>query len=85
MTFTLIGHYIEQGAEETDTEFLTRRADGGFDSTREFTIRLANTENGWRVDEFHSRFILTRFETKEAAPAGGGPLYACFTVSACGG
>ena len=54
VTFTLIGHYIEQGAEETDTEFLTRRADGGFDSTREFTIRLENTENGWRVDEFHS-------------------------------
>ena len=54
VTFTLIGHYIEQGAEETDTEFLTRRADGGFDSTREFTIRLVNTENGWRVDEFHS-------------------------------
>ena len=54
VTFTLIGHYIEQGTEETDTEFLTRRADGGFDSTREFTIRLVNTENGWRVDEFHS-------------------------------
>ena len=54
VTFTLIGHYIEQGAEETDTEFLTRRADGGFDSTRGFTIRLVNTENGWRVDEVHS-------------------------------
>ena len=54
VTFTLIGHYIEQGAEETDTEFLTRRANGEFDSTQEFTIRLENTENGWRVDEFHS-------------------------------
>lgn len=54
LTFTLIGHYIEQRAGETDTEFLTRRANGEFDSTQEFTIRLANTENGWRIDEFHS-------------------------------
>ena len=37
-----------------DFEFLTRRANGEFDSTQEFTIRLANTENGWRIDEFHS-------------------------------
>lgn len=54
LTFTLIGHYIEQGTQETDTAFLTRRASGAFDSTQEFTIRLVNTENGWRVDEFHS-------------------------------
>lgn len=54
LTFTLIGHYIEQRAGETDTEFLTRRANGEFDSTQEFTIRLVNTENGWRIDEFHS-------------------------------
>lgn len=54
VTFTLIGHYIEQGPEESDTDFLTRRAGGAFDSTMEFTIRLVNTEAGWRVDEFHS-------------------------------
>lgn len=54
VVFTLIGHYIEQGEEETDTEFLSRRASGGFDRTQEFTIRLVNAESGWRVDEFHS-------------------------------
>lgn len=54
VTFTLIGHYIEQWPVETDTAFLTRRAGGAFDSTKEFTIRLVNTEAGWRVDEFHS-------------------------------
>lgn len=56
VTFTLIGHYIEQHAGETATQFLTRRANGAFDSTLEFIIRLSNTENGWRLDEFHSPF-----------------------------
>ncbi|WP_394958839.1 hypothetical protein [Candidatus Allofournierella merdavium] len=58
--FTLIGHYIQQQPEETDTDFLTRRAGGAFDSTMEFSIRLVNSAEGWRMDEFHSpRFPYT--------------------------
>ena len=60
VTFTLIGHYIQQQLEETDTDFLTRRAGGAFDSTMEFSIRLVNSAEGWRMDEFHSpRFPYT--------------------------
>ena len=53
-------HYIQQQPEETDTDFLTRRAGGAFDSTMEFSIRLVNSAEGWRMDEFHNpRFPYT--------------------------
>lgn len=51
--FTIIGHYVDSRDGESDDEFFARREAGDFDYTKEFTIRLVNTPDGWRVDEFH--------------------------------
>lgn len=54
VVFQLVGHYIDIQPGESDDEFMKRREQLDFDWSERTTIRMVNTSEGWRMDEFHS-------------------------------
>lgn len=54
VVFYLVGHYIDTKPGESTDAFMERRNQLGFDWAEKYTIRMVNTADGWRLDEFHS-------------------------------
>ncbi len=51
--FLRIVHYVNEREGESTDDFIARR-NSSYDYTKEMPIRLVNSEDGWRVDEFDS-------------------------------